>query len=327
MRYGAAGLLDDSESSVVRRFARYTRLRETESHGAQRFLRVSKLARQNQQATRMLDRVPDKQTRAAVLVGLHTYRGQMCVILTVRARGIAHSGEVSLPGGKQDPEDNKNDIVTALREADEEIGLKGEHVQVLGCLSPIVSRNLVLVTPVVGLVSPMAIQTLVASEGEVGRIFHCPLHMFVGLQGVSHRLQWNGLEFSVPEWRVALSDAAPGVTARIWGLSAKILVRVAEISLHLTAKALPPIATTSSSNSSPIARIRTNLLTKIRGLVALSQNTHKVHRFEPMTPPPLPPGCCFWLFQAEFVEHLEWLVDQMAVAKARRREAQAKAKL
>jgi hypothetical protein len=56
----------------------------------------------------MLDRVPDKQTRAAVLVGLHTYRGQvphpmqhardrlrqMCVILTVRARGIAHSGEV-----------------------------------------------------------------------------------------------------------------------------------------------------------------------------------------------------------------------------------------
>ena len=37
---------------------------------------------------------------------------------------------MSLPGGKQDPEDNKNDIVTALREADEEIGLKGEHVQV-----------------------------------------------------------------------------------------------------------------------------------------------------------------------------------------------------
>lgn len=103
-----------------------------------------------------------------------------------------------------------------------------------GCHGPLGAQ----VTPVVGLVSPMAIQTLVASEGEVGRIFHCPLHMFVGVQGVSHRLQWNGtflsnpqtpivlrvsgLEFSVPEWRVALSDAAPGVTARIWGLSAKV---------------------------------------------------------------------------------------------------------
>eukprot|EP00656_Telonema_subtile_P044866 TRINITY_DN51122_c0_g1_i1.p1 TRINITY_DN51122_c0_g1~~TRINITY_DN51122_c0_g1_i1.p1 ORF type:complete len:315 (+),score=58.92 TRINITY_DN51122_c0_g1_i1:207-1151(+) len=314
MRYG---LLDDNPSSVIRRFKRYSRLKDTSDHGMQRFLRVSSYAKQNRAATRMLSTVPKNQTRAAVLVGLHVSGGQMCVILTVRAGGISHSGEVSLPGGKLDPDDNNDEVHCALREAQEEIGLGPAGVRVLSVLSPIVSRHLVLVTPVVGLVSAEALSNLKPSPGEVAQVFHCPLRMFVKAQGFAHLVDWNGLEFRVPGFEYALKETFKSV--KIWGLTAKILVRVSEIALHLRARR----STLLWSSDEPGEALTKTLMDRFRNL----GKRKSVQEFAPVLPPPLPPGCCFWLFQTQFVQQLEWLVSQMHIAKERRKGAELKARL
>lgn len=59
----------------------------------------------------------------------------MCVCLQLRTS----AGEVCFPGGKRDPSD-RDEVDTALREAQEEIGLPADHVQVVCTLPPVVSK-------------------------------------------------------------------------------------------------------------------------------------------------------------------------------------------
>jgi 8-oxo-dGTP pyrophosphatase MutT (NUDIX family) len=62
------------------------------------------------------------------------------IILTVRSNSMpTHAGEVAFPGGKRDPGD-KDLLMTALRESEEEVGLSPDYVDVLGQLSPLASR-------------------------------------------------------------------------------------------------------------------------------------------------------------------------------------------
>lgn len=91
--------------------------------------------------------------RAAVLIPLFIdSNGILSVMLTLRSKFLrTHAGEVAFPGGKQDLEDPSL-VFTALREAQEEIGLAPTDVQVLKVLSPALSKNNILVTPVIGLI-------------------------------------------------------------------------------------------------------------------------------------------------------------------------------
>lgn len=79
----------------------------------------------------------------------------------------AHSGQISLPGGKA--EGNEDAIATALREAEEEIGIKADQINVLGCLSEffVIPSNF-LVTPVIGFVD--SVPNWVPDAVEVERI-------------------------------------------------------------------------------------------------------------------------------------------------------------
>jgi 8-oxo-dGTP pyrophosphatase MutT (NUDIX family) len=76
-------------------------------------------------------------TRAAVLVPLVELDGLLHVVLTRRRSDMRrHAGEISVPGGRSDPED-VSPTATALREAHEEVGLPPENVEILGALSPV----------------------------------------------------------------------------------------------------------------------------------------------------------------------------------------------
>ncbi|KAA0061173.1 nudix hydrolase 11 [Cucumis melo var. makuwa] len=83
--------------------------------------------------------------RAAVLICLFlTDIGELRVILTKRASTLSsHSGEVALPGGKRDLSD-ADDVATALREAEEEIGLAPALVNIIAVLQPFVNKSLVV---------------------------------------------------------------------------------------------------------------------------------------------------------------------------------------
>jgi len=75
------------------------------------------------------------RTAAAVLVPLYLDRGELHAVFTKRRADLRrHAGEISFPGGRQD--DGETLVTTALREAEEEIGLSREAVDLAGALPP-----------------------------------------------------------------------------------------------------------------------------------------------------------------------------------------------
>jgi 8-oxo-dGTP pyrophosphatase MutT (NUDIX family) len=76
-------------------------------------------------------------TPAAVLLPLLHKDEELHILFTKRTQTVkAHKGQVSFPGGVRDPDDESL-LKTALREAQEEIGLRPEDVEILGALDPI----------------------------------------------------------------------------------------------------------------------------------------------------------------------------------------------
>ncbi|GIM13101.1 hypothetical protein Vretimale_16262 [Volvox reticuliferus] len=116
---------------------------------------------------------------AAVLVGLfEDQSGVVRVLLTQRSAHLkSHRGEVCLPGGKRDEED-LDDIGTALREAQEELGLDPARVTVLACLPPVLSKHHLSVTPVIALVPADMVPR--PNPHEVAAAFTVPLAVFLG---------------------------------------------------------------------------------------------------------------------------------------------------
>jgi 8-oxo-dGTP pyrophosphatase MutT (NUDIX family) len=76
------------------------------------------------------------RTEAAVLVPMHGWPESPGLVFTERRSDLSrHAGEISFPGGRRDGDESLLD--TALREAEEEIGLAPENVEVAGALPPI----------------------------------------------------------------------------------------------------------------------------------------------------------------------------------------------
>uniref|UniRef100_A0A3B1JPD5 Si:dkey-234i14.6 n=1 Tax=Astyanax mexicanus TaxID=7994 RepID=A0A3B1JPD5_ASTMX len=97
-------------------------------------------------------RLPELQ-KASVLIPLFFRGGDLHVLMTVRSIELKHNaGEVCFPGGKSDRNDT-DEIHTALREAEEEIGLPPVGVEVVCRFTPILNQRGLLVTPVVGFIS------------------------------------------------------------------------------------------------------------------------------------------------------------------------------
>ena len=88
---------------------------------------------------------------SAVLILLYPRAGEDYLVLMKRTENVAyHKGQISFPGGAREPED-RDLIATALREANEELGIDPQMVQVLGVMSDFYARvSNFIITPVVG---------------------------------------------------------------------------------------------------------------------------------------------------------------------------------
>ncbi|KAL8268243.1 hypothetical protein R6Q59_002041 [Mikania micrantha] len=93
-------------------------------------------------------------------------------------RTLWTSVNVSLPGGRTD-EGDTDDVHTALREAEEEIGLDPVLVDVVGVLEPFVSKGNVSVVPVMGILWDKQAFNPVLNVQEVESIFYAPFDMFL----------------------------------------------------------------------------------------------------------------------------------------------------
>jgi 8-oxo-dGTP pyrophosphatase MutT (NUDIX family) len=160
------------------------------------------------------DRQP---ARASVLVPV-VMRERPTVLLTERSTHLSnHSGQVAFPGGRQD-ETDLDEAHTALREAQEEIGLGAENVEVIGRLPFYVTGTRFLITPVVALVHPR--HELALNAFEVADAFEVPLDFLMNpAHHRRHAIEWAGTRrewFSMPYM--------DGTTERfIWGATAGML--------------------------------------------------------------------------------------------------------
>uniref|UniRef100_A0A0D9WDU2 Nudix hydrolase domain-containing protein n=1 Tax=Leersia perrieri TaxID=77586 RepID=A0A0D9WDU2_9ORYZ len=168
---------------------------------------------------------------AAVLVCLFEdpQGGDPRVILTKRASSLSsHSGEVSLPGGKVE-EGDADAKATALREANEEIGLDPALVSVVTVLEPFLSKNGLHVTPVIGILADKALFEPVLNKSEVEDIFDAPLEMFLKDDNrTTQEMSWMGMNIPVQSFEYQSEDK----TFVIWGLTAHILTRAAAVVLQ-----------------------------------------------------------------------------------------------
>ncbi|MGH9143637.1 MAG: NUDIX hydrolase [Vicinamibacterales bacterium] len=139
--------------------------------------------------------------------------GAATVVLTVRAQGLRHAGQVSLPGGVVDPGETFEQA--ALREAHEEVALALEDVRVLGALTPLdIPVSGFRLHPIVAIL-PTRPQ-LTPSDGEVARILEVSVEELLdGEHFVTTERTRDGLSFVVPAFRIA------GV--EIWGATAMVL--------------------------------------------------------------------------------------------------------
>jgi 8-oxo-dGTP pyrophosphatase MutT (NUDIX family) len=156
-------------------------------------------------------------TAAAVLVPIVDRPSGLTVIFTQRTSHLkAHSGQVSFPGGRAEPSDPTPEF-TALREAQEEIGLPMERVEVLSRLPEYLTRTGFRVTPVVGLLTPPF--ELVPDPREVEEVFEVPLAYLLdpaNHQRETRELQGRTLGYYVVRYQ----------SRTIWGATAGMLMNL-----------------------------------------------------------------------------------------------------
>ncbi|MCH7811057.1 MAG: CoA pyrophosphatase [Chloroflexi bacterium] len=158
----------------------------------------------------------DGLPRAGVLIPIYVQDGVPHVLLTVRSEQVEHhKGQISFPGGMQDAGD-QDLAATALRETEEEIGLRRDHVEVWGQLDDIVTISDFIVSPYVGRVTKPAPYPFTPSEIEVAELLAVPLPHLYGPDGLNMEpASWRGQVVRGPSYSYG--------EHLIWGATSRIL--------------------------------------------------------------------------------------------------------
>jgi len=171
----------------------------------------------NADSRQILD-TPENFRRAAVLIPIIERENEWTLIFTRRTSNVSkHRGEISFPGGRFNKDLDKNLVDTALRETEEEIGIK--HISVIGQIDDISTISKYIVTPVIGyIVDNSEINHQTINAFEIDYMLEVPLSRLTDSEiysqkHVSHK---SGSVLDVPFF-----DYDGEV---IWGATGRILV-------------------------------------------------------------------------------------------------------
>lgn len=170
---------------------------------------------------------PDGLRPAGVLVPLRARAAgppgsgeEISVVLARRTERVPHhKGQVCFPGGSRDPGD-ADLLATALREAGEELGIGGRDVALLGAMDPVPTVTGFFIQPYVARLSRSA--TFRLDDFEMAEVFEAPLSIFADFG----RYRRARTTFLGEAYEVYFFDYPPHT---IWGATAKILHRLAEL--------------------------------------------------------------------------------------------------
>lgn len=155
-------------------------------------------------------------TPAAVLIPIEVGQAGARVLLTRRTEHLHHHpGQVSFPGGRIEAGDT-DPVAAALRETEEEIGLGGARVRVIGTLREYRSRTGFCIHPVVGLVEPQA--PLRLDSFEVAHVLRVPLGFLLDPGNRTTRPSTDTPSRTVYSLRYGEEE--------IWGVTAGIVVEL-----------------------------------------------------------------------------------------------------
>ena len=160
-----------------------------------------------------------KFLEASVLIPVLTFTEDLEILLTKRSISLRnHPGQIAFPGGKKE-ECDSNPMETALRETEEEIGLKTSHVEVISSLPTHKTATGFTIKPYIGLVRKPFKKTL--QWGEVDEVFTIPFGHILNRKNFSiQSRKWNGIER-----RYYIVPFGPYY---IWGATARILLNLSE---------------------------------------------------------------------------------------------------
>ena len=178
------------------------------------------IAHPDSSINKMVDSRHNALRKAAVLIPITRLDSDndSHIVLTVRSENLrSHAGQISLPGGTRDAEDS-DDIATALRESEEEIGLPASQVEVIGKLGDMALPSGFHITTIVGLIQPGL--TFTPALEEVADIFQAPLDLVLDPNAYKASfMTFNDIERKILELHHE--------DYRIWGATAAILYHLA----------------------------------------------------------------------------------------------------
>lgn len=166
----------------------------------------------------------DSVRDSSVLILLYSKNGKIHIPFTLRQKyNGAHSGQVSLPGGKTEPTDLSFEH-TALRETYEEIGIPMDQITVIGALTPTyIPKSNFIVYPFIAYCSVQP--TFIPDSIEVAKIIEAPLEKLLDPDTIEiFERDINGYHITAPYFNID--------NEKIWGATAMIISELKQLLLR-----------------------------------------------------------------------------------------------
>ena len=136
--------------------------------------------------------------------------------------GLNHPGEMAFPGGKFNPDKDKDLLDTVLRETEEEIGISRKNIKILGCLNDLPTTTRYIITPFIAKVVPDL--ELIPEEREVQDIIKVPIDFFLKKKDFKEEI-YRMEDIQYPVFYYNYYSPEKKKYYLIWGATAKIIVR------------------------------------------------------------------------------------------------------
>lgn len=162
---------------------------------------------------------------SAVMILLYERDGVIHLPIIVRPTYDGfHSGQLSLPGGKRELEDTNNQS-TALRETEEEIGIKPDEITIIGELTSLyIPKSNFMVYPFVGYT--MSTPTFITDNEEVDTLLEIPISLLSDKNKSNFHFKAGDIEIDAPCWKINEHN--------LWGATAMILAEFKTLISDLT---------------------------------------------------------------------------------------------